>query len=131
MAWDETKPANSDLVRDFPTLDQADKTVLQDTISAEHKPLGDADQGVHTFPVVASDPATTIEGRLAIVENALKWYSNGAWRTTADPFPVGSVIAWPGNNASIPTNWVRCAGQEISRTTFAELFALIGTTYGI
>ena len=47
---------------------------------------------------------------------------------TGDTFPVGSVSAYAGEN--IPTNWLRCDGQEVSRTEYAELFNAIGTTYG-
>jgi polyhydroxyalkanoate synthesis regulator phasin len=44
--------------------------------------------------------------------------------------PVGSVIIWPvvGNP---PTNWLKLDGQTISRTQYAALFALLGTTYGV
>jgi microcystin-dependent protein len=31
----------------------------------------------------------------------------------------------------IPTGWLECNGQAVSRTTYSELFALIGTTYGV
>lgn len=47
---------------------------------------------------------------------------------TGDTFPVGSVSAYAGEN--IPTNWLRCDGQEVSRTEYVELFNAIGTTYG-
>lgn len=42
--------------------------------------------------------------------------------------PIGSIVAWPDNAA--PTNWRQCGGAAISRTTFATLFSLIGTTFG-
>ncbi|MFN7640635.1 MAG: phage tail protein, partial [bacterium] len=32
---------------------------------------------------------------------------------------------------SAPAGWLLCAGQAVSRTTFATLFAAVGTTYGI
>jgi microcystin-dependent protein len=41
--------------------------------------------------------------------------------------PTGSVIAFAGSTA--PTNWLLCNGTTVSRTTYAALFALIGTTY--
>ena len=31
----------------------------------------------------------------------------------------------------IPVGWLECNGQAVSRTTYAELFELIGTTYGV
>ena len=42
--------------------------------------------------------------------------------------PIGSMIDWPGTTA--PTDWALCYGQAISRTTFSDLFGVIGTTYG-
>ena len=32
--------------------------------------------------------------------------------------------------ASVPTGYLECDGDEVSRTTYAALFAVIGTTYG-
>lgn len=40
----------------------------------------------------------------------------------------GAVLPFAGANA--PTGWLMCDGSAVSRTTFAELFASIGTTYG-
>lgn len=42
--------------------------------------------------------------------------------------PAGSVIGWSTGTA--PTGWQLCDGSAINRTTYAALFALIGTTYG-
>lgn len=40
----------------------------------------------------------------------------------------GLIMAWAGT--SEPTGWLFCRGQEVSRVTYAELYAIIGTTYG-
>lgn len=45
-----------------------------------------------------------------------------------DSVPVGAGMDWFTNTA--PENWMLCQGQAISRTDYAELFAIIGTTYG-
>jgi microcystin-dependent protein len=42
--------------------------------------------------------------------------------------PVGSLIAYAA--ATSPEGWLLCDGTAINRTTYANLFALIGTTYG-
>ncbi len=34
-------------------------------------------------------------------------------------------------NSSIPSGWLLCDGSEVSRTTYSELFDLIGETFGI
>jgi microcystin-dependent protein len=43
--------------------------------------------------------------------------------------PVGSVIPFAGASSPDAT-WVVCDGSAISRTTYAALFAVLGTTYG-
>lgn len=40
----------------------------------------------------------------------------------------GSMMMWPNN--SIPAGWLKRNGAAISRTTYAALFAQLGTTYG-
>ena len=42
--------------------------------------------------------------------------------------PTGSVIPFAGKTA--PTGWLMCQGQAVSRTTYAQLFSVIGTTFG-
>lgn len=42
--------------------------------------------------------------------------------------PVGSIIPYGGVTA--PSGWLVCQGQEVSRNTYAELFSVIGTTFG-
>jgi|GEM_PF-701718 len=42
--------------------------------------------------------------------------------------PTGSMMAFAGSSA--PTGWLLCAGQQVSTTTYAALYAIIGTTYG-
>lgn len=57
--------------------------------------------------------------------------STGAWRSDPVPMgglPAGSIIQWAG--ATAPANWLMADGAAVSRTTYASLFAAIGTTYG-
>jgi microcystin-dependent protein len=52
--------------------------------------------------------------------------------TIEDPvvgMPIGTIQDYGGTGA--PTNWLTLNGAAISRTTYATLFALIGTTYGV
>jgi microcystin-dependent protein len=43
--------------------------------------------------------------------------------------PVGMITPFAGSTA--PTGWFLCGGQAVSRTTYASLFAVISTTYGV
>ena len=47
---------------------------------------------------------------------------------TGDTLPVGSITLWSGSTT--PTNWLLCDGREVSRETYSELFAAIGTIWG-
>jgi microcystin-dependent protein len=49
--------------------------------------------------------------------------------TIANGTPTGSLLMW--TTASAPTGYLLCAGAAVSRTTYASLFAVIGTTFGI
>jgi len=47
------------------------------------------------------------------------------------PNPIlPGTVAYLGMN-STPTGWLKANGAAVSRTTYAELFSAIGTTYGI
>ena len=45
-----------------------------------------------------------------------------------DTLPVGSVVEYASD--TIPENWLLCDGRAVSRTTYAQLFKVIGTTWG-
>ena len=45
-----------------------------------------------------------------------------------DAYIPGVVQLFAGSSA--PSGWLICNGQAVSRTTYAALFAVIGTTYG-
>lgn len=53
-------------------------------------------------------------------------YPNGQTQTT--PFPIGMVCHFA--NVTAPDGWLECNGAAVSRTTYAALFAAIGTVYG-
>lgn len=42
---------------------------------------------------------------------------------------IGMIVLWPTDTA--PTGYLLCYGQAVSRTTYAALYAIIGTTYGV
>lgn len=42
--------------------------------------------------------------------------------------PLGAMLDWPLNEA--PAGWIICDGSEVSRSTYSDLFAVIGTAFG-
>lgn len=57
----------------------------------------------------------TVEGTLTV---------NGA----SNIVPAGTINMWP--TASAPSGYLLCAGAAVSRSTYAALFDVIGTTFG-
>ena len=47
---------------------------------------------------------------------------------TANIIPAGLIL--PFGNTTAPTGYLACDGSAVSRTTYATLFAAIGTTWG-
>jgi microcystin-dependent protein len=47
---------------------------------------------------------------------------------TVGAVPIGSVTAFAGS--AVPSGWLLCGGQTVSRTQYSGLFLTIGTTYG-
>lgn len=57
--------------------------------------------------------------------------SNGTtWQSAAAPLavPSGAITMWP--TATAPSGWLLADGTAVSRTTYAALFAIIGTVFG-
>lgn len=47
---------------------------------------------------------------------------------TPPAVPPGTIIHYAGR--TVPSGWLICNGAKVSRTTYADLFAAIGTTFG-
>ena len=65
-------------------------------------------------------------------ENIDNWNNGaggGTGNTYVDSLPIGTMVPF-GSANNIPTNWRICDGSEVSRTDYAELFNVIGTSYG-
>jgi microcystin-dependent protein len=67
-----------------------------------------------TVPVVLpSDPTTALQA-------ATKQYVDAAG-------PAGAIMAFAGTTA--PSGWLKCEGQAVSQTTYASLYAAIGSNW--
>ena len=52
-----------------------------------------------------------------------------AFSTVSAVNPAGAIIMYGA--ATAPTGYLKCDGSNVSRSTYADLFTAIGTTYGI
>ena len=75
--------------------------------------------GTPAAPTAGSSTNTTQLATTAFVQTAV-----GALVT----IPSGMLAPFAGTSA--PTGWFLCDGQAVSRSTYSNLFAVIGTTYG-
>ena len=55
----------------------------------------------------------------------MSWAQSGG----GDGTPAGNISMCGGSSA--PTGWLLCDGSAVSRTTYADLFTAIGTTWGV
>lgn len=46
-----------------------------------------------------------------------------------DTLPVGAIMPFGGG--TVPDNYLLCDGQAVSRTTYSQLFSVIGTSFGV
>lgn len=72
----------------------------------------------------AINTGVTPSGRSLVADGA----GNATW-VDVGGVPTGVSVPFAGNAA--PTGWLLCNGQAVNRVTYAALFAVIGTTYGI
>jgi microcystin-dependent protein len=102
MAYPPTVPVNT----------RTDGTALVTNHAADHNGIANA------LTDIINELGTSPKGDFASVQAHL-----------AAVCPLGAVLPYAG--ASAPTGWGLCDGSAVSRSTYADLFALIGTTYGV
>jgi microcystin-dependent protein len=90
---------------------------------------------------IAADGQTPVTGNLQMSSNLITGLGNGVSAQDAvtvsqlttqisavNSVVTGSIQMWP--LASAPTGYLLCSGAAVSRTTYAALFAILGTTFG-
>lgn len=83
------------------------------------------------MPLDYIDPSMT--SGLLKTSNALSELAGGASTGYQNigygTLPIGVILPFSGT--SIPAGWLFCYGQAVSRTTYSDLFAVIGVQYGV
>ena len=59
---------------------------------------------------------------------ATKYNFDGASLTGIEGIPTATIVPW--SSSSVPSGFLECNGANVSRSTYADLFGVIGTTYG-
>ncbi len=124
---DETKPADSDVVSQYPAIERSFRDIIESWLVIDHdKTIGGHDQ--ISFVDQASDP-TYASGVIGVWNNAgvLSTRVASGAITVLSSIPAGTVVDYAG--ASAPTGWLLAYGQCVSRTTYAALFTALSTLY--
>ena len=79
------------------------------------------DNVINALNIALSAEATAIRALIADIGGEVEAAKNSV--------PTGTVIAFAANSEP-PGGFLLCNGAEVSRTTYAALFAEVGTTYG-
>lgn len=84
----------------------------------------------HGINIASGAPGAPANGDMWVTTSGLIVRANGQTITLSSLFqtPVGAEMPWGTDTP--PTGWLMMYGQNISRSTYASLFALYGTTYG-
>lgn len=84
-----------------------------------------------SVPIVDSEASNVIKRvTFTNLKAFLKTYFDTLYQAAGGGgVPTGTIAAFAGSSA--PTDWLLADGSAVSRTTYATLFALISTTYGV
>ena len=91
-----------------------------------------------TFTGTVVLPSTTSVGTITSTElsyvdgvtSSIQTQLNALSAAITVAVPAGVIASYAGASNNIPAGYFLCDGQTISRTTYATLFGVIGTTYG-
>lgn len=129
-------------VLDADTLKEANAHVNDDTLDDHSQYLNSSRHDAQDHSAALATAALSDLGSLnagakkitnlgsptAASDAATKAYVDAGGGGSVAAFPVGSIMPYAGNAA--PSGWLQCDGSAVSRTTYADLFAAIGTAFG-
>lgn len=89
-----------------------------------HAPL---DEDLIEIVESTARPTDPYDGQVIYESDTARFVTrvNSAW---VGIIPTGIITQYGGGSA--PAGWLMCDGAAVSRTTFADLFAVLGTEYG-
>lgn len=91
----------------------------------DHLLVGHTQLGAHTNSLV-----TTLKATGAVVNTGTSDVTIVTPKAIANSYLSLTGVILPYSGATAPTGWLLADGSTISQTTYANLFALIGHTYG-
>lgn len=132
FALQTTIPGDSDIVSQFPATERINRDVIQSWLLANHDVNGNHLQAI--FPWQSSVVATPGSSLIAVYADAVGRlkivYPDGSIGFVG--IPPGSIIhtAMKAAITTPPVGWLFPDGSAVSRTTYSDLFAQMGTDFG-
>lgn len=112
--------------------DLARKFYVDSVLDAHVTDTGDAhDASAISYAGGTGISATNVEGaidELASEKADTTYVNSQIVSATEASMPTGAILDFAG--ATAPTGFLICDGTAVSRTTYADLFAVLSTTYG-
>lgn len=87
------------------------------------------DIGGSTWLSRIQDAAIAVGDRVSVLQQDSVMLVIGRLSGVDVAAPVGAIMPYAG--ASAPAGWLLANGAAVSRTTYAALYAVVGTTYGV
>jgi len=136
---DHSNAANGGTLATAAELNLLDGSIAGTAVATKALVLG-ADKNIDTLSIAASGlkigagagttvTATAAELNILTGVTATAAEINDLAGKTSPLVPTGAIMAWTTNTA--PTGWLKANGAAVSRTTYAALFAVISTTFGV
>ena len=139
--WSSTAASNTDvggvnIAEGCPpaTINNAIREVMAQCNNWQSGASGDNQTNAGTLTssgTLAVTGAFTLDGATGTSGQVMTSAGSGntpTWENKVDGVLAGFIQMYGA--ASAPTGWLLCDGSAVSRSTYATLFALIGTTYG-
>jgi len=121
------------------TLVDADRVVVNDGGTMVQAALSDVKTYMESnLNITASNIATNAVTASELADNAVDTAAIADGSITSAKFATGAIggtgffsgMIMPYAGSSAPSGWLLAYGQAVSRSTYADLFGAIGTTYG-
>lgn len=77
------------------------------------------------IPTAGASENSNVAASTAFVKAAI---SSAVASAVSAAVPTGSIVYY--GKSAVPSGWIICNGAAVSRTTYAALFGVIGTTFG-
>lgn len=77
----------------------------------------------------SEDATLAVGDRVWLLQQGATWIVGGRLSGEPGGSPIGTVVHFAG--ATAPDGWLACDGAAVSRTTYATLFAVMSTGYGV